>query len=711
MVVAMLFTKNIFLVVLMALLSSCGGGGGSTGGGGGGGNLNAGVGAIGLKANFTNAAVITLTNSSTLSASTQVGLFNIKNKWIKGLIDLVIPTAYASTIPFNNILAFDSNGVAIPNPLVTDVNVFIGAITLDPTGTYVYLGIEDHQNSNMFADYRAINGSKCSLYRVNKNTGETICLANSSLYDLYNPSTNQQMLGNTSESFIKFDASGNGYLIMFAQRASYGSGGTEKQRLVKIDTNGNLSIVRDSSTGYARGLAYAKSGKIFYSEDAWLSIPGGVSSAFLFDPVNSTFQPLGINTSGNSIVSDIAGQVYISTGNSLYSLDQIGVRLSLIYQGGDPVNWLTRSQSGSVLVQHSSGNIYSLKADGRDLIASIGVTPLSRTKNDVSDLFYPPLATSGDYVVAKGTDLDGLGQFCAVRLSDKKSRCSKPSDSSPTYLSVAIVGAKGFIFYDSGTQNKMVSFDIANFIDGVLPDPAPTLSPAGDGSMIAAISMRPPITFVADLTNVTTATSDNMLTVSNPVSDTYTYLSFTSANSIAGIISTDLGLKNSSGSTVDAKFKIVDKVIYAAVTDTSGTKSSGFQTLGSTNDYSLVFPSSYTAPALTKGIGTKTGYFPVVQRSSIMYLDFSAPVVNLDLAALQLTDASGVSVPSTISMAKEGLRLEIRVKDSDAANLTGFKILPTGSVYKLTLPSRVRLPGQTFLSPFDRTQIVFTTTS
>jgi hypothetical protein len=257
----------------------------------------------------------------------------------------------------------------------------------------------------------------------------------------------------------------------------------------------------------------------------------------------------------------------------------------------------------------------------------------------------------------------------------------------------------------------MVSFDIASFIDGVSPDPTPTVSLAGDGSMVAAISMRPPITFVADLTSVTTATSDSSITVSNPVSDTYTYLSFTSASSIAGVVPTDLGLKNSSGNTVDAKFKIVDKVIYAAVTDTSGTKSSGFQTLGSTNDYSLVFPSSYTAPVLTNGIGTKTGYFPVVQSSSIMYLDFSAPVVNLDLAALQLTDATGASVPSTISMAKEGLRLEIRVKDSDAANLTGFKILPTGSVYKLTLPSRVRLPGQTFLSPFDRTQIVFTTTS
>ena len=155
----------------------------------------------------------------------------------------------------------------------------------------------------------------------------------------------------------------------------------------------------------------------------------------------------------------------------------------------------------------------------------------------------------------------------------------------------------------------------------------------------------------------------------------------------------------------------MNKVIYAAVTDSSGAKSSGFQTLGSTNDYSLVFPNSYTAPALTKGIGTKTGYFPVIQRSSIMYLDFSAPAVSLDLSALQLTDAGGASIPSTISMAKEGMRIEIRVKDSNPANLTGFKLIPTGSIYKLTLPSRVRLPGQTFLSPFDKTQIVFTTTS
>lgn len=805
--------KSIIVITIVLIVNACGGGGGTTtpvdsnAGANTNTNTNTGVGAIGLRANFSNAAYITLTNSSTSSAATKTSFLNIKNKWLKGILELFVPTAFASTVPFNNVIAFDANGKAIENPLVTDVNVFIGAITLDPTGTFVYLGIENHQNYNMFSDYRSLPGNKCTLYRVNKISGEVKCITDTSKYDLYNPSTNYQMLGNTSESFIKFDINGNGYLIMFAQQAAYGSGGTEKQRLIKIEASGNASIVRDTTAGYARGLTYAKGGKLFYSEDAWFSISGGQTATYVFDPLEAKFTKISASTSGATVVADLSGEIYINTGNNLYWLDQSSWQTNLIYSGGDPIVSLLRSPDGKILSLHYSGNIYSNSPSNRNLIAAIGTMPNRKSKNDISDLFYPPLATNGEYALSIGSDAYGVGQYCATRINDKKTRCAVPADKTPIYLSLAIVGGKGIVFYDTGIQNNMISFELSSFIDGVGVDPVATVSSAGDGSMVAAISMRPPISFVADLANVTTTTADSLLSISNPVSDSYTYLSFTSASNIAGIDATELGLKDSTGVAVDASFRIIDKAIYAAIKDATGKKSSGFQTLGSSNnyslvfpstytvpdtytsltftsasniagitdtdlglkdsagtsvdaifkivdnvisvtvkdtsnikpsgfkllgsvnDYSLVFPSSYTPPAVTKGIstksgnfsvnqssfakgiGTKSGFFPVVQPSSILYLDFSAPVVNLDLSGLQLTDSTGAAVPSTISMAKEGMRLEIRVKDTNPSNLTGYKAMPTGSVYKLTLPSRVRLPGQTFLSPFDKTQIVFTTKS
>ena len=729
--------KLIIVITMILIVNACGGGGGSTPpiastinsgntntntntitSGNTNTNTNTGVRAIGLRANFSNAAYITLTNSTTSNNVTKVGSLNIQNKYLKRLFDAVVPSAYASASLFNNVLAFDSNGNPIANPLTASVNLFISGVTTDPSGNYVFLGVDDHQNSKLYSDYQALQGEKCTLYRINKQTGEVRCLASSDKFDFCDPATNQLMLGNVSESFIKFDSNGNGYLIMARKSGRlYGSGGTGSQRLIKIDLDGNLSVVTESAIGFASGVSYAKNEKIFYAEQQYLNGCTGDCSRYktnsqLLDPKQGVFDFINsLLTVGNQVVTSVGGEIYANTGNSLYWIDQTSKTFRQIYSGGDPIVWLLRSPSGSIYSFHYSGGIYSLSPDGREIIGNAGVMPLSIYKNNISDIIYPPIATNGEYIIAKGTDVDGLGQYCAIRLIDKKSRCVTLTQPNAKFLSVAIVSSNGYIYYDNGAANMMVSFDLASFTSGTLSDPTATYSNAGDGSMVAAISMRPPISFVADLTGVTTTASDRMLSISNPVSDTYTYLSFTSASSIAGVVPTDLGLKNSSGIIVDAKFKIVDKVIYAAVTDTSGTKSSGFQTLGSTNDYSLVFPSSYTAPALTNGIGTKTGYFPVVQRSSIMYLDFSAPVVNLDLAALQLTDASGNSIPSTISMAKEGLRLEIRVKDSDAANLTGFKILPTGSVYKLTLPSRVRLPGQTFLSPFDKTQIVFTTKS
>ena len=682
----------------MALLSSCGGGGGGGSTGGGGCNQ------ICITANFKSVSTVALT--TTTGVTTQMGLVHRIQSWI----DNIFPSAFADSPKTVNILGYDASGNAVENPLISNVNLYIAGVVSSPDGKDVYLFLDDNQNQTLYADYRAMQGNRCLLYKIVKDSGIVTCLMDSK-YAISNPGRNPVEYGNRAEPYIKFDAAGNLYMMAYKPDDHSSTG----HRLYKISSNSSPVIMKDYSDGDTSGqnVVYAKNGNLFYTQVSCCS-----SKAFIFDTVNGIFNQISAldNQYIEKIATSLDGEVYVKVGTSIFKINQSTFDVDEVNVHSDGyVLELTRNPSGGVYALMSNGNILKINENTTEFLSGVGLVAFEPNRNPETDLFYQKMIVNNDWISVRGSSTD-LGEsvdspaVCLISLKTLEKKCETLKSSNPIFYSFAYIGEKMYAFFTSGGIFKQATVNISQYFSSSASYVVSN-STAGNGSVVSSISMRPPITFVADLTSVTTTTSDSLITVSNPVSDTYTYLSFTSASSITGITSTDLGLKNSSGSTVDAKFKIVDKVIYAAVTDTSGTKSSGFQTLGSTNDYSLVFPSSYTAPALTNGIGTKTGYFPVIQRSSIMYLDFSAPVVNLDLAALQLTDASGVSVPSTISMAKEGLRLEIRVKDSDAANLTGFKILPTGSVYKLTLPSRVRLPGQTFLSPFDRTQIVFTTTS
>ena len=797
--------KILILISTILIANACGGGGGSTppidsntiv-------STNTGVGAIGLKANLTSVVTVALT--STTGAKTQTGLLRKVHDWIFN----IVPSAFADSPKTINILGYDANGNAVENPLVANVNVYIAGVVSSPDGKEVYLFLDDNQNQTLYADYRALQGVKCILYKIIKDNGIVTCLMDSK-YAISNPGRNGPEYGNRAEPYLKFDAAGNLYLMAYKPNG----GGSAGHRLYKIPKNGSPEIVRDFvDEYYGQNVVYAKNGNLFYTEvDETKSSYKG--RAFILDTSNSKFNQISFldNQYIEKIATSLDGNVYLKVGSRIYRVNQVSFGVeSISMNGGGEVLELTRSSAGGVYILTSSGNIMKIVDNTTKLISGVGNVTLEPNRNPDTDLYYQKMIVNSDWIVVRGSspelaELDTTPAVCVINLSTFEKMCDTLKTSQPVFYSFAFIGDKLYTFFTSSGIFKQATVSVAKYFSGlesyVISDSA-----AGNGSVVSSISMRPPVSFVADLANVTTTTLDKLISISYPVPDSYTYLSFTGNITIMGITATDLGLTDSSGVSVDAKYTIVDNVIYAAIKDTTGKKSSGFQTLGSTNnyslvfpstytvtdtytsltftsvsnivgitdtdlglkdstgapvdanfkivenvisvtvkdtsnikpsgfkllgsvnDYSLVFPSSYIPPAFTKGIGTKsgnfsvnkssfakgigtkTGFFPVVQPSSILYLDFSAPVVNLDLSGLQLIDSTGAAVPSTISMAKEGMRLEIRVEDSNPSNLTGYKAMPTGSVYKLTLPSRVRLPGQTFLSPFDKTQIVFTTKS
>jgi hypothetical protein len=697
-----LIPRMVGLFVGVLLISSCGGGGG-----GGGTATDAACGTqVCITASLKDVSSIALTTNT--GVSNQTALLDK----IKDILMAAFPSAIASSPKINNILAYDASGNAIPNPLVANVNLYIAGVVPSPDGKDVYLFLDDNQNSTLYPDYRAMQ-NRCILYKISKTGSKVKCLMDNLKYAISNPGRNGREYGNRAEPYIKFDGAGNAYMM------AYKGGGSINHRLYKIPNDENPVILRDFIDNYyAQNIVYAKNGNLFYTEvDEFSS--SYKSRAFIFDTTQGIFKkiPSLENLYIEKIATSIDGNIYVKVDNSIYRINQEALDIELVdvLGGASSVIELTRGSAGGAFILKSSGEILKVSGTSTKLLNSVGDVPLEPSRDQSTDLYFQRLMVQGDWLAARGSlveagDLNPSPAICMMSMTSLEMRCDTLKSSNPIFYTFAFVGDKVYSFFKSGELFKQAVVNISNYFkssDSYAISP----STAGNGSVVSSISLTPPITFVADLSKVTTSTRDKVVTVSTPVSDTYSYLSFTSANSLTGISPSDLILKDSSGSVVDATFKVVDKTIYAVVKDASGIKPSGYKSLGQTNDFNLVFPSSYTAPALTKGIGTKSGYFPVSQQISVMYLDFSAPVVNIDMTTLQLTDANNTPVPADIALMSDGMTLEVRVKDPDTSSLTGYKRVSSGSTYKLVLPERVRLPGQTFLSPFDKTNQIFSTKS
>jgi hypothetical protein len=689
------------LPLLALWLGACGGGGGSdTGGGGSGGGGGTPPSACTGRVCITS----NLSAVTTLAVTTSAGRATAAS----GAPD---PTRMRSTTPTTiNVLGYDAQGNPVPNPLVANVNLYIAGVTTSPDGQDVYLLIDDNQNQTLYADYRAMR-DRCVLYRVRKASGGVECLMDADRHALSNPGRNPVEYGNRAEPYVKFDAQGNGYVM------AYRGGGSINHRLYKLPRDGAPVIVRDFvDEYYGQNIAYARDGTLFYSEVDELK-PGYRARAFLHDMGTGAFSRIADleNRYIERIATSIDGQVFVVVDGRLHAVDQDRLALTpidLAPGAGGEIIELTRNPAGGVFVLLASGDVHVIEGTTTRLLAQVGAPALLPHRDAGTDLFFQRLVAGDEYLLVRGA-VEPLGAstpdsaVCLVEIRSGRQRCEALGLPDIAWYSFAFIGPRLHAFYATGGRFMQATAHAERFL---AREETLTLadSEAGNGSIIASVSLRPAVSFVADLATVRVSADASTTSVMVPVEDRYSVLSFTAPADITGITADRLALRDAQGQLVDAFFRVDTRVIYAALRDTTGTKPSGRQLLGAVNDHQLVYPEGLTAPAFTRGIFTRSGRFPVPFTATTLWLDMSAPVNHLDLAQVQVTDLQGQPVGAMVTMTHEAMRLEIRFRHEDPDHPLGLRALAPGSSLRVRLPERVRLPGQTFLSPFDRTDLVVT---
>ncbi|WP_139150922.1 hypothetical protein [Halofilum ochraceum] len=502
------------------VVSACGGGGGGSGSSSGG--EGSGSNAIGLEANGVDRA-------SYLALSGQVNedgqATRITPEAPDTMLSFLLRSAHAVVPATNNILAYDRNGEPIENPLSTDVSVLISEVAEGPAGEYIYLAIQDRHNRSYFTDYAALTGPRCTLYRISKASEDVSCLMTHEQYDPYISTANAKLADNSSESFIKFDEAGNGYFIAFDQQSPYGLGGTEKQRLVKVSTDGAVTTVRDPGGYNARALVYARNGKLFFTEDEFYSdVPEGEEQeirAWLFDPAAGEFESVDAPSAINRVASSVGRSVFWSTGPELFRLDQENAAFERILTSSDHITALHRSPSGEVFAQQGDGRIWSVAKATPTVIADVGRVPYepghpreSPSADEASNFTYPFIASSERWLLSRGSTDAGDPTVCVVDLRDYGQTCddSQLDAYDPMVHTLAVIADRGYAYFTHNGVFQQARLALPGYIDTPSSNATITESRVGDGSAVATVALRPPISASGALDTVevtsTTATRE-----------------------------------------------------------------------------------------------------------------------------------------------------------------------------------------------------------
>lgn len=611
----MAFLKQLSVIALATFIVACGGGGGSGDSSGGGGPD-----AIGLTVDgLDRAAYLSLANTTSDSTRT-----TLEHKSDDKLLAFVLRSARAAVPATNNVLAYDVDGEPLPNPLSTDVSVLISDIAEDPAGENLYLAIQDRHNSAYFDDYAALQGERCTLYRIEKESESVSCLAVHTQYDPYLQTANGELADNSSESFIKFDNQGNGYYIAFDRSTSYGTHGTEKQRLVKVSGSGDVTTVRDIDGYNARGLVYARNGKLLFVEETFTSTLESDQDfeqrAHLFDPDDESFESIDHPDGLDKLASSADRRVFWSQGVDVYRFDQGNKNFERILSGvDDRITALHRSQTGDVFAQLKSGKIWSVGQATPTVIADVGEVPrapshpaFSELADNSSNFTYPYIASSERWLLSRGSTSAGDPTICVVDLQHLEQTCSDEvlHDYVPEVHTLAVIADRGYGYFAYNGIFYQAELDLENYVSSPSTSTSITESTMGDGSAVATVSLRPPITARGDLETV----------------------------------------------SVESSFA------QRAVDDEKWTE---------------------------------------------LYFDFSAPITHLSLDDVAVVE-SGVEQSATFSMTDSNERLVVTFPGADGSDSPEWIDPQEEKTYTLQLTDEVRLPGQTFLSAFEREHVSVT---
>ena len=567
---------GITTVGALISLLSCGGGGG----GGGTTASNTPSDALGLQADLANVAYVSLSDSASAVTTTAM----LDKNFIQKFFDIVLPNAFAFNIKSNNVFSFDSNGDAIGNPFKSNVNVFISAAALDPSGEYFYIGIDSHINSKLFQDFAQIN-NPCSIYRVKVSTGSVKCLAKENEYDFNGESLSDNII---------FDKLNRAYFIGRKNNSIYGSGGTEKTRLIRIDTDGTLNAVVDQAGYIAGSMARGKRGAIFFSEN--LTSSGGQGRLSILNTNSNVISTIS-GVFSNNVRSSADGEIYLISNNNLYKLDQSGLNSSLVISGG--VIGFSDGDPNSISVLKSNGDLYSLNYSTVSPVENIGpydssVFPL---KNNTSDIRYPMLIVKGDYAIGKGVN-SGSQQVCLINTKQMAKRCMNFSSyNNVSILSMAIVSNTGLVYFKTNSAYKQAEFDVRDMNSSIVI----TDSLLGDGGLITSVSMRAPVSLATNANNISARTIDRKTTVTlGGTSESMTVLDIVFDAPVNDIDLDSVIIKNASGTVLDSEKSIVEDgfIIRVRVKDPTSGAALKYKLFPNGTILNITLPSEVILPGL-----------------------------------------------------------------------------------------------------------------
>lgn len=683
------------------VLSACGGGGGVPGA-----TAQLSADRLDVRANLATAEYLAL--GSSVANSTAVAQAAPRS-WLAKLVDWVVPSAYANARKSTNLLAFTADGTPIANPLTAAVDFIIGGLTIDPTGQFIYLGIEDHQNS-WNPEWADLPSPLCSLYKITKATGAVQCLSDSDTYSPYSPVGNQFAAGNATESFIKFDARGNGYFIAFdgtPATADVVEAGTNSQRLIKLSPEGKLSTHKDPSGWYARNLAYGPQGKLYYSE---VAVGEGAAQmrSYFFDPMTDSYElmPGAGNDFWAHVIATLEGDLYVSDGSSLSRWNTADGSFDPVLSSNHSMVWLQRDPYGGANVLRDDGGVYRVEAGEVRQVGQIGTLLKSEYKINASDIIYPKIGAGLEHVVAVGSTDTGRHQVCVWSRRTWAQHCQTLDKPQAALLAVTAVGDRAMMFWNDGGNYLQTEFNMTNFAAGQeLAGFAP--SQYADGSVLAAVTTRPPLAFKAEMETVHASATSETVAAHYLVEDSYTWLKFlpSAGASLSGLNPEAIQLVDTQNQqSVAAQLEVLEGAVAVHVLD--NLRISGYADLASASPTDYALGGTGTTVWQVPEMVQETNLFSVARDITVFRVQFDATARELDLSSLRVTDANDQAQAVAIQLVNGGDTLEIKAKDSGLApDQQPYRQLPAGTTWTLHLPERLRLPAQVFLSPFERTQV------
>lgn len=580
-------SKLLAVAFLISCITSCGGGGG-------GGNSSANPqasDAIALVTDLSSVETISLSDSASSTTTTA----SIKKGFWDSILDGILPSAWATTYKTNNVFAFDSNGNAITNPLKSKVNLFISAATVDPTGTYVYLGIDSHMNSKLFSDFAALPRNTCSIYRIKKNANEVKCLATSDNIDI-----NGESLGKN----ILFDKNSNAFFLGRYNASAYGTAGSEKTRLLKINSaTGSITAVRDTNGWWSTKFAQAKNGNIFMTEYSMGS--GAVQQKKIFlNTTTNAISEVSLSSTVSEIGASDGGEIFLMAACNIYSLNQSSLTTSRLnttdFSACSGSNFIKFSNNAStgLFALKSNGDVYNVNMTVDAPISNVGSYLNSfKNKNDISDIEYPAMISRNGYLVTKGST-NGTQQICVVNENTLSKRCETFTSSGATsILSMTIVNNSVIVFFSTGSSYKQASFDVTNNTSSITVSD----STAGDGGLVIATSLRAPVTLAASTASISATATDSKstLTVSNQ-QESFTLLKLTFDAPAQLLDLSQLVVKDSSNNVLTIESSLVGDgfIVWIKVKDATLSNTLKYKLFPNGTQLSIELPATLTLPGL-----------------------------------------------------------------------------------------------------------------